>query len=331
MSGWRLQRSQDAVAGGVCAGIADRLGVDPAVTRILAVLLCFMTLGAGVILYFVLWAALPLKPNQVEPVDVAPHEAVSETYGAIDTVSFQQGAPAARRQSTRPAYGSVAHEPPTPPLAARAAAAAVASQLAMGGSVLRPSAGMDFPQQAPAVESEPAAAPPAKPGTLARIPRPVKALFLWVCFGLAFIGIMRVLGFALQGASWWRLWPLFFSLSGIAVIAVPGRRTLRMAHAVSGWVLLIAGSTVLPMSLCLVRWASLIPWCLTLWPVAAFAAACLAVGWARRSWPWSLIAGILFTVFFVGGLILFAEPGPVGTVTMNLPLGREVLFSYPFN
>ena len=154
---------------------------------------------------------------------------------------------------------------------------------------------------------------------------------MWACFALAFIGIMRLVGFAMEGASWWRLWPLFFSLSGISIIAVPGKRTLRMAHAMTGWVLLIAGSVTLPMSLGLVRWASLGPWCATLWPLALLAAVCLAVGWLRRSWPWSLAAGVMFTLFLVGGLILFAQPGAVDAVVLNLPLGRDVVFAYPFS
>lgn len=332
MSATRLYRSRDAVAGGVCAGIARRVGVDPAVTRILAVLLCFMTLGFGVILYIALWAAMPQEPESPELVDVSPREAMSETYGAI--AATQCGASSERAATARSAYCPAAHEPPQPPLGARAAAAAVASGLAAGGSVLRSSSGIDWGSGsvAPSSPSDPAlAAPAAKASLVSRIPRPVKAVILWACFALAFVGIMRLLGFAMEGASWWRLWPLFFSLSGISIMAVPGRRTLRMAHAVSGWALLMAGSVTLPMSLGLVRWASLVPWCLTFWPLAGVAVGCLVMGWLKRSWPWSLAAGILFTAFFVGGLVVFAQPGAVDAVAMNLPLGRQVIFSYPFN
>ena len=119
-------------------------------------------------------------------------------------------------------------------------------------------------------------------------------------------------------------------MSGIAVMAVPGKQGVRMAHAVTGWFLVAAGSVVLPMSVGLVRWMSLGPWLAALWPLALFAIAFLVVAWMRRSWPWALGAGVLFTAFCVFGLLLFAEPGATPSVVLDLPLGRDVEIVYPF-
>ena len=63
MTGKRWQRSRDAVAGGVCAGLADVLGIDAVVVRILAVLLCLITVGLGAVVYIVLWVLMPLAPE----------------------------------------------------------------------------------------------------------------------------------------------------------------------------------------------------------------------------------------------------------------------------
>lgn len=334
----RWQRSRDALAGGVCAGVADVLGIDAVVVRILVVLLCLMTLGLGVVAYLVAWAALPLAPEEPSPVDVKPHEATSETYGAID-VGPGGGAGAASSSDVaarRDVYAPVGHVPPQPPLGAQAAAAAVASRIAAG---VEPAG--DHPAAAPAPAS--AATAPSSASGFSRhdsaagsrkrptLPPIARSLALWACFAAAFVGLLRLLGFIVQGASWWRFWPLFFVLSGIAVMAVPGKQGLRMAHAVTGWFLVVAGSVVLPMSLGLVRWMSLASWTMALWPLALFAAAFLAIAWARRSWPWALGAGVLFTAFCVGGLLLFAEPGAVPSIILDLPLGRDIEISYPFD
>ncbi len=57
----RLYRAaNDKVLGGVCAGLASYLKLDPAIVRLIFVLICF-TWGAGFLLYIILWAVLPSK------------------------------------------------------------------------------------------------------------------------------------------------------------------------------------------------------------------------------------------------------------------------------
>lgn len=355
----RWQRSRDAVAGGVCAGLADVIGVDAAVVRILVVLLSLMTVGVGAVAYLVLWAVLPLAPAEPSPLDVEPHAATSETYGAIDVAANEAAAgtsSAADVSARRDVYAAAGHVPPQPPLAAQAAAAAVASRIAAGSAFGgEPPVAAPQPAAHPAAEAvphpaeaapAPASAAPAAPAVPiseasrpAPAPKPrrrptlspvVRSLLLWACFAVAFVGLLRLMGLVVQGTSWWRFWPLFFVLSGIAVMAVPGKQGLRMAHAVTGWFLVVAGSVVLPMSVGLVRWASLAAWTTALWPLAVFAVAFLAIAWARRQWLWALGAGVLFTAFCLLGLVMFAEPGEVPSVVLDLPLGRAFEITYPF-
>lgn len=375
MSNGKVQRSRDALAGGVCAGIAARLGIDAVVARILMVLACLLTFGAGVVVYAILWAVLPLEPASDHPVDVEPREVTSETYGERGAGPAAAAMPA----PDRGLYASAGHEPPEPPLAAQAAAAAVAARMAAGEAPwAAPGAGVAAPGPVAGTGAAPgafggASAAAAAPGSAAgAVPGPAGAdpagavpasgasaaasavapegrraqrgrspfakaclsvvcsLVFWACLAALFIGILRLVGGFIQGASWWRLWPLFFTVSGIAVMAVPGKSGRRMAHAVTGWFLLAAGSVVLPMSLRLVSWVSLVPWLWALWPVLVASACCLAVGWVRRSWPWALAAGVLFGAFCFGGLLLFAEPGPAPFILVELPLGRDLVFRFPF-
>ena len=61
----RLTRAEnDKVLGGVCAGIAHYMRIDPAVVRIIFALIAFGGFGFGFLLYIILWIILPAKPLQ---------------------------------------------------------------------------------------------------------------------------------------------------------------------------------------------------------------------------------------------------------------------------
>lgn len=47
--------------GGVCSGIANYLGVDPAIIRILFAIISFGGFGLGFLIYIILWIVLPPK------------------------------------------------------------------------------------------------------------------------------------------------------------------------------------------------------------------------------------------------------------------------------
>lgn len=59
----RLYRdSDDKFIGGVCAGIANYLNVDPAIVRILFAIITFGGFGLGILIYILLWIILPAEP-----------------------------------------------------------------------------------------------------------------------------------------------------------------------------------------------------------------------------------------------------------------------------
>ncbi|MCD4833928.1 MAG: PspC domain-containing protein [Bacteroidales bacterium] len=60
----KLTRSQDQVIAGVCAGIAEYLGWDIALVRILyLVISIFSAAFPGIIVYIILWIVIPEKNN----------------------------------------------------------------------------------------------------------------------------------------------------------------------------------------------------------------------------------------------------------------------------
>lgn len=59
----RLTRASNGMIGGVCAGIAEYMNLDPTIVRIVWILMVFFA-GFGVLLYFILWLVIP-KQKQI--------------------------------------------------------------------------------------------------------------------------------------------------------------------------------------------------------------------------------------------------------------------------
>ena len=64
-----MRSSRDKKLGGVCAGLAEYFDLDPTIVRIVWLLAIFLG-GTGLLLYLILWIALPLAPST--PVMVVP-------------------------------------------------------------------------------------------------------------------------------------------------------------------------------------------------------------------------------------------------------------------
>jgi phage shock protein C len=56
----KLRRSKDQMIAGVCAGIAEYLGLDATLVRVGYVLLSILSVGfPGALLYVILWLVMP--------------------------------------------------------------------------------------------------------------------------------------------------------------------------------------------------------------------------------------------------------------------------------
>ncbi len=59
-----LQRSRDnRIIAGVCGGLAEWLGWDPTLVRVLYVVLSVATAFSGVLFYLLLWVLMPERPE----------------------------------------------------------------------------------------------------------------------------------------------------------------------------------------------------------------------------------------------------------------------------
>ncbi|MBQ3700490.1 MAG: PspC domain-containing protein [Prevotella sp.] len=63
----KLQRSDDRVFGGVCAGFAEYMDFDPVAVRLGYAALTIFTAFAGIPFYIVAWIIIPAKNSIVRP------------------------------------------------------------------------------------------------------------------------------------------------------------------------------------------------------------------------------------------------------------------------
>lgn len=55
----KLTKSSDKVIAGVCGGIAEYLGIDITLTRVIYAVLTLCTAFCGVLVYIILWIIMP--------------------------------------------------------------------------------------------------------------------------------------------------------------------------------------------------------------------------------------------------------------------------------
>jgi phage shock protein C len=118
VAGFRRSR-RDRVLGGVCAGIAHGIGVDPVIVRIAAVLMVFVSGGAAVVAYLVAWALIPRATAEppatgaarsTEPPPHSAKEAWTAVGGELKSLAGHVRGPG------RPAQGEDGGEQPEPSL-----------------------------------------------------------------------------------------------------------------------------------------------------------------------------------------------------------------------
>lgn len=63
MENRKLTKSNNRMIAGVCGGVADFLGWDPTLVRVIRAL-CILLGGFGLILYIILWLVMPKAPKK---------------------------------------------------------------------------------------------------------------------------------------------------------------------------------------------------------------------------------------------------------------------------
>lgn len=83
-----LRRSRDRFLGGVCAGIARSIGIDPVFVRMAVVLLVLVSGGAAVVAYLLAWVLIPPAVDEPDDAGAArasepPPSSAKEAWTAV--------------------------------------------------------------------------------------------------------------------------------------------------------------------------------------------------------------------------------------------------------
>jgi phage shock protein PspC (stress-responsive transcriptional regulator) len=119
----RLERSKsNRVLGGVCAGVANYLNMDPTLVRVLTVVISLFT-GVPVILYIIALFVVPEEGSQPATPGYPPVAGPQGQAAGYPTGSQQTaGYPTAPQQTAQPAYPpsgpTQTPQPPAPPVSA---------------------------------------------------------------------------------------------------------------------------------------------------------------------------------------------------------------------
>lgn len=54
-----IRPANDVKIAGVCAGIANFIGIDPTLVRVIYAVFCFITIGTGILIYLLLMLIMP--------------------------------------------------------------------------------------------------------------------------------------------------------------------------------------------------------------------------------------------------------------------------------
>jgi phage shock protein C len=86
MSKKLYRKDKEKMIGGVCAGIADYLNIDPVIIRIIFII-ALLTEGFGLIIYIILWIILPSKDSKKGKSNEVVEENTEEIIGEIKEIT----------------------------------------------------------------------------------------------------------------------------------------------------------------------------------------------------------------------------------------------------
>jgi phage shock protein C len=325
----RLFRSDDAMIGGVCAGIAEYFDIDPTIVRIIAVVLVILGIGAPIVIYFIAWLIMPRRPKDyVSYIDVKP--AAHPNPGANPA------------QNTNPApTGGATGEPPSP----QATQTSEAVDPAQSAGFAPPSSPANPPGSATPPTASRSCGCGSSPGTAytssnsetfdavdpnapAENPNRQRTVRSAISLGILLValGLVALLG-TLVDITLWRLWPLVLIIAGIIMLFTPGSKGWsieRAGHAIVlvaiGFALQICAIGIIPVSTfvhCLVH----------LWPVLLVIGGLAILGSALQKGVFNLLGSLIFSVTLILGVWCYGQI--TQPIEIDLPGDRAIVLDLP--
>ena len=311
----RLYRLDNRVIAGVCAGIAEYYDVDPAVVRILAVLLFLSSFGIVALLYILLWLVMPRRLNMADSISCDVR---------LQTGSANSAYGASASQASLESQDSLQTEQD-------------ADNASYGAAYMNKTAEhTNHTTQTTDITRYEAVAHVGKVDTeyhdsYDSIGRPTRML-VWLGILLLSVGFTGLCSAAIEEVRWWQMWPCFVILGGVAIMALPSPYTTSfMDRFFCGIVILAVGLFLLLITTHILLWPTVLVMFERLWQILIMILGVGIISCALKSRPLAWVVALCIVVMLVVGVALYAVPGPLNYLTVHMPfVGVQVFDVNPW-
>ncbi len=126
------------------------------------------------------------------------------------------------------------------------------------------------------------------------------------------------------GTQWWQFWPIGLVMAGLCLIIIPVRTRYEALWHVAGVIITSLAASMLPMSLGIMSWSTVLCAFERMWPIVAVSLALFAIGMTRRNDGLLLLAAVGVVAFCVLGTTLCVVPGEIESLLFSMPSGSSI-------
>ena len=159
-------------------------------------------------------------------------------------------------------------------------------------------------------------------------PSVIHRLAIAVGLMILFLVIATNVAPIVPGTQWWQFWPLGFLTIGLCLIIIPVRTRFESVWHALGIALTSLAATVLPMSLGVLSWDTLVNAFEQLWILFAVAAILLVIRMRQRAGNLVIGSAFLVTAFCLLALFSYALPGDLEELLVSMPDGSSLRIAF---
>ena len=126
------------------------------------------------------------------------------------------------------------------------------------------------------------------------------------------------------GTQWWQFWPVALLMTGLCFIIIPIRTRREAAWHTAGIMVTALAASLLPMSLGIMSWATIVCAFENFWFLAILSIVLLVVGFYRENDALLLVAAFVFVAFCLMGITFCVIPGELESLFFYGPTGHHV-------
>ena len=155
-------------------------------------------------------------------------------------------------------------------------------------------------------------------------------LCVWLGSGLLAVDAALLFDYLVEGIVWWQLWPVLCLVSGLVLMVVPSKKGSFARRFSCGLVVVAASVVMLFISIGILDSVSVLYAMAKLWPIALIMAGLVVMNVSFHDQMFDFGLALCVIVACVAMCTVFAIPGPLEQVAVNLPFGPRIYHINPW-